>query len=508
MREAIYRQFYKFETATGFRRGLILFSVGAFMALGQSPFDIWPFTLIGLWLWSISFARAQDMRQVAKDSWWIGFGYFLTLLHWIVMPFLVEPDRDGWMAPFALVLLPAGLALFWAAGVSGAFRFMQRAPHLAWAMGLALGELARAHLFTGFPWGGFSHVLLDTRATPLFSQFGAEGLSILLLILVGIGALITDHYPRAIVVLLLPLAFIALPFDSKRTDVPEDAPKVRLVQPNAPQDQKWDPAYVELFYQRLLTYSAAPGDPDLIVWPETAIPYTLEYAGDLLAEISYAAGGRPVALGINRAEGNRFYNSLAVIGEGGSVEAIYDKVHLVPFGEYVPFGELFARFGIYGLAASQGGGYSEGQSIEPLEFAGIGSARVLICYEGIFPFEVSKGDRPDLLILVTNDAWFGSFAGPSQHFVQARIRAVETGLPMLRVANTGITALIDPSGEVIESLPLGVDGMLDVKVPEAAPLTLFVRFSGWPSFLLLAIGIFWIISPFGRKTIDRTPRDA
>lgn len=505
--EAIISRFTKQKAAKGFPRSLVLVLLGAMMSLGQAPLGFWPLSFVGLFIWARLFALGHGPKQVAKDSWLIGFGYFFVLLHWIVWPFLVEPERDGWMAPFALVLLPSGLALFWAITHGVARRLAGHAPYLAWAIGLSLAELGRGHLFTGFPWGGFSHVLLETPASGLYAVFGAEGLSILMLLAIGLMASVTQEKPMRLLVLAVPFVFLALPYRPDEAVIPADAPTVRLVQPNAPQDEKWDPLLAEVFYQRLLTYSAAPGTPDLILWPETAISYVLEFSEHILAEIAEKAVA-PVGLGINRIEGERFYNAFAFIDTEGQVQHIYDKQHLVPFGEYVPFGEVFAQLGIYGLAASQGGGYSAGRKAEPFDLGAIGRVKVLICYEGIFPWEVINGERPDVLILATNDAWFGTWAGPAQHMAQARIRAIETGLPMLRVANTGITALIGTNGEILADLPFGQQGMLDVKLPAPEPLTVFVKFKGWPAILLLAIVTFWIISPFGRIPIDRKPRRA
>ncbi len=497
----------KFEAARGFPRSLALFLLGAILALGQAPFGLWPLTLIGLVLWAALFSRSLNPQQASKDAWRIGFGYFLLMLHWIVWPFLVEPERDGWMAPFALILLPAGLSVFWALGVGMARNFMKRSSLLAWAVGLALAELARGHLFTGFPWGGFSHVLLDTRASGLFSLFGAEGLSFILLVFASFLAWLADRNSKAFLVCVAPISLLALPQNQPTHEVLKDGPTVRLVQPNAPQAEKWDPLKAEVFYQRLVTYSAAPGEPDLILWPETAIPYVLEYSEEILSDIAERAVA-PVGLGINRMEDNRYFNAFVVLDDMGRVTETYDKKHLVPFGEYVPFGEIFGQLGIYGLAASQGGGYTEGVSSEPFELGALGKVKVLICYEGIFPWEVASGERADVLILATNDAWFGNWAGPQQHLAQARIRAIETGLPMLRVANTGVTALIGTRGEIVADLPFGTEGMLDVKLPEPRPLTPFVKFKGWPAIMLLAIATFWIISPFGFNPIDRKPRQA
>ena len=187
------------------------------------------------------------------------------------------------------------------------------------------------------------------------------------------------------------------------------------------------------------------------------MPVLLDRAAPTLAAISRAARGVPVVLGIQRTEGPRIYNSLAVVEAGGAVTAFYDKHHLVPFGEYMPFGDLLARFGIYGLAANEGKGYSAGPGARLVEIAGLGRALPLICYEGVFRARSAGRARvaPDFLLLITNDAWFGKISGPYQHLAQARLRSAEMGLPMIRVANTGVSAMIDATGRVTEVHPAG-----------------------------------------------------
>jgi len=260
---------------------------------------------------------------------------------------------------------------------------------------------------------------------------------------------------------------------------------------------------MEFFFRHLdLTSEApAPGSPrpDLILWPETAVPFLLEHPGDGLMMIAEAAQGVPVALGIQRAEGLRYYNSLAVVGPGGVVEASYDKYHLVPFGEYVPLGDLAARFGMAAFAAQEGGGYSAGPGPRVLDLGRLGLAQPLICYEAVFPQDIRRApERPDWLMQVTNDAWFGEAAGPWQHLALARLRAIEFGLPLARAANTGVSAMIDAKGRITAELGMDKMGALDAALPAALPPTLYAQIGDAPIFALL-LALSGLIHLYGQR---------
>ena len=218
------------------------------------------------------------------------------------------------------------------------------------------------------------------------------------------------------------------------------------------------------------------------------MPFLLGEAPELLAESAAAAAPGRLMLGIRRVEDGEgaWYNSLAVLEPDGTVAATYDKHHLVPFGEYIPRAGLVARLGLPGLTTLTSGGFSAGDGPHLVAVAGLPPFLPLICYEAIFPGALAAPEgRAEWLVQVTNDAWFGEAAGPYQHFAQARVRAIEQGLPLARAANTGISAMVDPFGRVVGSLPLNETGYIDALLPGSLPPTLYVRFGD--SLALIAI---------------------
>ena len=238
---------------------------------------------------------------------------------------------------------------------------------------------------------------------------------------------------------------------------------LRLVQPNAEQQAKWDPALAQQFFDRLLDLTAAKPTPDLVIWPETALPYLLDRHPEIGGMIASAGNGAPVAIGMQRVEGDKAWNTLAVIEPDGMTGASYDKHHLVPFGEYIPFGDaLFQWANISAFASQMGNGYMAGPGPQLLDFGPkLGRALPLICYEAVFPQDLRGTERAGWLLQITNDAWFGHWTGPFQHAAQARLRAIEQGLPLVRVANTGVTAVYDARGRITASLPFATANSLD-----------------------------------------------
>ncbi|QQA43314.1 apolipoprotein N-acyltransferase [Pelagovum pacificum] len=477
---------------------------GAAASLGQAPFGLWPVSLVAL-AFIIHLAQSRPTRRsMAAALWWVGTGYFLASLNWLVEPFMVDAARDGWMAPFAVVFMAGGLALFWGAAGAAAFRL----GPFGLAATLSLAELTRSLILTGFPWALIGHIWIGTPVAQLAALGGPHLLTILALLVAALPVALRRPLPGfaagvALTVLLIGAGWLRTTL-VPIPETPANAPIVRLVQPNAPQDEKWDPMKSGTFFERQLTYTEAEPRPDLVVWPETAVPYFLETAPGAIEVMADAAAGIPVVFGIQRYEHPRYFNALALLNAEGEVGQVYDKAHLVPFGEYVPFADLLAKVGIHGLAANEGGGFSSGVAGSQVVLPGIGPALPLICYEGIFAEEVNATEtRPRVLLLITNDAWFGKFSGPYQHVAQARLRAIEMGLPMIRVANTGVSAMIDPHGNLIESLPLGEAGFLDVPLPEALPATPFDRFADW-----LAIGVILATLALGLHHARRNRVDA
>ncbi|TNC49041.1 apolipoprotein N-acyltransferase [Rubellimicrobium rubrum] len=478
-----------------------LASLGAIAALGQVPAS-WPVATLAALVLLFALVRRSGPRF--WDGWAFGMGHFALSLRWIVEPFLVEPERTGWMAPFALVLMAGGLALFWGAAFGLARRL--RLGVLGLVALWTAAEVLRALALTGFPWVMIGHVWSGTPLIQLASVMGVHGLTLLTL---GVAALIAAPVAgllRGAVILGLVGGAVLLD-PGPAPPVAPDALLVRIVQPNVPQNEKWDPVLQPGHLRRLLSLSGpATGGSrpvSLVVWPETAVADLLDWAGPTLAMGAEAAGGAPLATGVVRQdEQGRYFNSLVVTDGQGAVTDLYDKVHLVPFGEYMPYRDVLSRLGLRALAEIQGQGFATGTSGRLIDIPGIGTARPLICYEGIFPEEIGP-DRPRFFLLVTNDAWFGRRAGPEQHFALGRLRAIELGLPLIRAANTGISAMIDGKGRILASLPLHQAGALDVPLPPALAPTPYARWGDIPLFTLLvglAAVAFWQrgIDPKGR----------
>ncbi|MEY8883335.1 apolipoprotein N-acyltransferase [Donghicola sp. XS_ASV15] len=458
---------------------------GAVAAMGQAPFDFLPALIAGFvaafWWWS----RCASPKQAAKFGWLFGTGYFAVTLSWIVEPFLIEPEVFGWMAPFALIFMAGGLALFWA--LAGYVARQLGGHPVAYAGMLALVELLRAYVLTGFPWALASQGLVDWGAYQAAAWIGPHGVNLVFLTVCASVPLVARRRWVAVPVAaaLGGGTFWPIPVQ----DISENAPIVRMIQPNAVQSQKWTDDNIRKFFDRQVAFTAAPAEapPDFVVWPETSVPFLLEYAGPALGHVAQQAGGADIVLGIQRrGEANDWYNSAALVLPDGEISEIYDKYHLVPFGEYLPFQKFFDRFGLTGLAAMGVGGYSAGDGPHLVDVPQIGQVLPLICYEAIFPQNVfSAPERPALLVHLTNDAWFGNFSGPYQHLAIARMRAIESGIPVVRAANTGISAVIDSYGNVTGLLGLNTAGYLDRPLPPVRKATIYSHIGDWCALLLI-----------------------
>ena len=494
---------------------------GLAVALGQAPFDLWPAAILGLALLFQLIRTAGTIRQAAFLGLVAGTGHFALALFWIIEPFLIDVARHGWMAPFALIGMSAGLALFWA-GAAAAVRGLG-GQALAFVAAFTLVEVVRSYVLTGFPWALIGHVWIDTVLVHAASVVGHHGLTVLALVAaVGLVQVLSPHRRWWGAGSLAMVCAAALwggtviggaqgQGATAQADPAgmSDRPVIRMIQPNAPQHLKWDRTMIPVFFQRQVDYTAAMGldpaqpRPDLVIWAETALSVILENAAPELEAITLAADGVPVVLGIQRFIGQRTFNSAIYLDGGGTIRAIYDKHRLVPFGEYMPFGEVLSQFGIHGMAASRGGGFSPGAGPRLMELGALGRALPLICYEAVFPQAIlGAPERPDFLMQITNDAWFGTYSGPYQHLAQARLRAIEQGLPMVRVANTGVSAMIDGHGRITAALPLDTAGWLDAPLPRALAPTIYALWGELPIMLiifgLLAISV-------GREMRTRAP---
>ncbi|MEV8465406.1 apolipoprotein N-acyltransferase [Fluviibacterium sp. DFM31] len=488
---------------SGRRLWLALTLCGAAAALGQAPFG-WPLVALLPLAGGLGLALpAPTPRAGFWRGWALAFGYFLATLHWIVEPFLVDIARHGWMAPFALVLLAGGMALFWG-GAAAAAVWLGRGAGLghrvlALAATLPLAEMIRAVLFTGFPWGMLATFWTDTPVRMAAAWGGPYGLVALTVLAAGgLAVLLFERGAGLWRGAAGPAVLLAVWVGGAASlqalpPVAGDGPVVRVVQPNAPQHLKWQPDMIPVFWRRKLELTGQPGTltPDVVVWPEVTLPYLWGSESEGNAQIARAAGGAVTLVGAQRFDGAELRNSVGVLDGEGQPLAVYDKFHLVPFGEYFPGGALAARLGLAGLATDMLGGFSSGPGPQVLDLRGQGLGRVLplICYEAIFPRHgFAPGPRADWIVQVTNDAWFGEFAGPQQHLAQARMRAVEQGVPLVRAANTGISAVIGPAGQMLAEIPLGVAGVIDVALPAPLPPTLYSRTGNWP-VLIAALGL-------------------
>ncbi|SLN64624.1 Apolipoprotein N-acyltransferase [Pseudoruegeria aquimaris] len=488
------------------------FGLGLLGATGHAPLSLWYLAFPALAGALLCLRRARSARHAAWLGWAAGLGYVGGTHFWIVQPFFVDAARHGWMAPFALFFMAGGIALFWAAAYGGAY-LLGRAPRarlLALVPAMTLMEIGRAYLFTGFPWAPASMIWLPTPVAQLAALAGPFGLALFTYAVLILPFTFRGRGRLAAAGAVVMALAGAWGWGAGRlAEPPQDgALTVRVVQPNAPQHQKWDPEFITMFFRRQLSLSAGgEGRPDVVIWPETSFAYWLEEDSPAYAHMA-AAAQAPLIFGAQRREGARYFNSLAVLSPEGRIAALYDKQHLVPFGEYVPFGDLFARIGIHGLAANEGGGYSAGPGPRVLDLGALGKVLPLICYEASFARDVAGApERADWIVQITNDAWFGTSAMPYQHLDQSRMRAIEQGLPVVRSANTGISAVVDGRGRILASLPLGEAGALDAPLPAVLPPTAYARLGNTPVFLLLAVLLLAAVGSRGANRIDRGGRN-
>ena len=497
---------------TGWRQYAACLLAGALASLALPPFGLVPLAL-ALSYPALCIARTGSTRGGALMGGFAGFGWFLASLWWISLS-LVTGDSNFWpLLPLPLIGIPLLLSFFWMPAAAVAHRCSRGAGGriVAFMLCLALCEWARGYVATGFPWNapGYlfaAHLTLLQAA----SLVGLYGLSLLAIVWSLAPALwLAGHRRLALGLgLILPalLAYGAARVTVTPTPV-DDIPKmVRIVQPAVPQHEKWDRALRPRHLGQLqdLSRTAKPVPP-LIIWPETAFAGLLDREGDRLRQTAWETlpfDGWLIT-GVPRFDSQRrLFNSAALIRAEGQVEAIYDKRRLVPFGEFVPFRALLP----FADALVGPVDFSPGAENRLVTVPGYGDLQLLICYETLFP-GVGRGMgaaglRPDILVNLTNDAWFGHTPGPWQHLAQARMRAVEEGLAMIRVANTGISAGFDPLGREIARIGLGERGFADLAVPPPLPATLYARWRDIPFAGLMLVTLLLAIR-LDRKSVIR-----
>jgi len=522
----------------GWRRWTIAVLAGALSVLAMAPLHLWPvlFLTFPVLVWQLdgcyldtdgrpNISRAS-LRAGAAVGWAFGFGFFLAGLYWIGFAFLVEAEVFAWLLPLAVTLMPAGLAIFFAIAVMMAGALWRPGPArlVALAVALTMTEWLRGNILTGFPWNVLGYSLTGSDAMMQWaSVFGVYGLTLFAVLIFCAPAAVwmpglrparltmrRCSYP-AVMALVLGSAIAWGHWRLTSANVEfVDGVQLRIVQPNIPQIEKWQPENRAAIFERYMTVSRRGAPREQIegvthlIWPESALPFLLEDTPDALNAISAMMPDEAILItGAARAQRDgdtrsvdqnrlRIFNSLFVMDDDANLLSYYDKAHLVPFGEYLPFQETLESIGLEQLTRVRGG-FTSGSGPRLTSAPNVPPFIALICYEIIFPDAIRDGEEePGWMLNVTNDAWFGDSAGPYQHFHQARVRAVEQGLPLVRAANTGISAVTDPFGRVIARLPRNTADVIDSGLPHAASSTIFLRFGPIVLiFLLLVAVVMW-----------------
>ena len=509
--------------SAGWSRRFAALLAGAVGALALAPVDVAFAMLVPMTMavWLVDgaargeagvgrFIGWRSCLAAAGVGWWWGFGYFLAGLWWLGAAFLVEPDRFLWALPLGVVAVPAGLAVFPALGFAVARLLWSAGPGRVFALaaGLGLSEWLRGWVFTGFPWNAYGMTLGgNLMLAQGASVVGLEGLTLITVLLCAAPATLAGPVaPRlrraAPTLLAAGVTLVLLGFGAHRLDrgTVKTVPNVRLriMQPDTPQDDDFSYANKDKILADYLALSNRTMGPDHqglkdvthLIWPESPFPFILSRDPDALEAIANAVPDSTVLVtGAARAEQDaemgpghpgrvHYFNAIQVVGPGGTILDSYDKVHLVPFGEYLPLDGILRSLGITNFVHIPGG-FDPGSRRRLLDVPGLPPVAPQICYEAIFSGEVlpegAAAAKAGVMLNVTNDGWFGKTAGPYQHLAQARLRAVEEGLPLIRAANTGISAIVDPYGRITARLPLGAVGVLDGSLPARIAPTVFAR---------------------------------
>lgn len=538
--------------AEGWRASLLAVSAGAISALALAPLHWFPvlFFTFPVFVWLLDGAVApagvrgffsfwRRFWPAFRVGWLFGFGYFLAGLWWVGQAFLVDAEEFIWLLPVAVLALPMGLALFWGLGAALARLAWGEGwvRLLAFACAMTLVEWLRGTVLTGFPWNTIGYGLMPTAA--LMQSAGLIGLYGVTFFTVFIVSTLAVHTPGA------PIVGTLRPGDRKRGRVPlliavsvslfvghvvygvqtlsqadnasQDNIRLRIVQPAINQSEKWLPQneaeimgrYIELSNSNTGPQTASVADFTHLIWPESAFPFVLTARRDQLSAIgrllpaktNLITGAMRLEGSVSGASSQRVFNVLYVINGEGEIIAARDKVHLVPFGEFLPFQDLLESWGFQQLT-QQRGGFTPGVRRQTVSVGETPPFLPLICYEIIYSGALAgEGQEPSWIVNLTNDAWFGMTSGPYQHAHQARVRAVEEGLPVVRAANSGISMVVDAYGRVTASLALGQRGVVDANLPvPASKKRAFARFGNVPILVFICLVFLILIGVRSRNT--------
>lgn len=488
---------------------LFLFLTGALATLALPPISILPLMVLSLAFLVHRVSAAQSAREAfAHGAWW-GMGYFAVGLYWVSYSLSVDWARFWFYLPLSALGLPALMAFYtgaaaWAVHVT-ANRISpilkcrpSRLCILTFPIFWTAAELLRGHFFTGYPWNLTGSAFTDVAV--LFQSaavVGIYGLGFIMAVMAALLALACAHVPfrRTALMGITVILIVMVSYGHWRMNAEAQGSKtvrVRVVQPNVPQSEKWQSDLRRQSFETLLDLSSATDEdaPDLIIWPEAATPYILSQQPKAAAAIARRLPASSVLLaGTLRqdAETKTYFNSIEFLTKANGITGHYDKHHLVPFGEYVPFSRYIPIPAIANLFGDMG----RGDGAKTITTGGV-RISPLICYEAIFPGEVTAhgAAQPQLLVNVTDDSWFGDTRGPVQHLATARARAVEEGLPLIRAANTGVSAIIDRFGNVVDAMPYGAQGILNMPISIATnpvpPPAAHGRFHVWLGLMVLA----------------------
>jgi len=484
----------------GWRRAALLLIAGAAAGLAMPPFYFWPllFVAFPVLVWALDDVPG---RRAFAAGWLFGLGYFSVGFYWIGIAFLVDAATYLWMMPFMVGALAGGMALYW--GLAALCTVLVGQQGLARIISLAiffgLAEWLRGHLLTGFPWAapGLAATGMGSLAQAA-SLIGMTGLTLFIVLwsalpaLCGFARLRRREIIGAVLLLaVMPALWLWGAYRLSGADgaAAANGIKLRIVQPNISQDDKWRAENARAIFDKLkrLSSDATPqrpggiADTSVVIWPESSVSFFIDEDEQGLFELAdMLPEGTSLVMGALRRDGeDRVYNSVLGFDSNANLVGRYDKWRLVPGGEFLPFESILEPLG-FRKVVTVPGSFTSGPGPRNINLPGLEPAGVLICYEAIFPHDlIDPAQRPSWIINVTNDGWFGHSSGPYQHLAQARLRTIEQGLPLARAANTGVSAIIDSYGRIEASLDLGGEGVLDGTLPAALAPTVYSRIGDW-----------------------------